>query len=101
MSSGLEPSLLTTQMSWLRVRVETNAMCWPSGAQLGLKSRGRAGLGFLSAVAWLVKQCWSEPSAFIMQISLLPSRSESKAICEPSGDHVGSESLNLFSLRLV
>src|SRR5579859_7202705 len=91
-----------TQMSWLRVLVETKAMCWLSGAQVGLKSRGKEGFGFLLAVAWLVRHFWSEPSAeFMTQISVLPSRSESKASLEPSGDQAGLWSLNLFLLRLV
>lgn len=37
---------------------------------------------------------WLEPSTSMIHMSAFPARSDSKAICLPSGDHVGNQSAN-------
>src|SRR5262245_59442519 len=55
---------------------------WPVGDQAGPQSSWGSRLTL----------CGRDPSAFITSSSLLPSRSERKAIMRPPGDHAGSKS---------
>jgi hypothetical protein len=56
--------------------------------------------GNSSSLTVEVRAAWSEPSAFITQMSGLPARLLTKAIFELSGDQAGSESHAVFTVSL-
>ena len=82
------PTFNVTRAITVKARPEE---IWPWIVQIGFGCQS----GERSAAGSVVRRSGPEPSAFIVQMSMLPSptSNETKAIVVPSGDHEGSKSI--------
>ena len=79
---GDPPSAFITKISWLPMRVVSNAILVPSGDHDGARSSAGS---FVTSTGF-------DPSEPITQMSLVPPLALTKAIFVPSGENVGEVS---------